>query len=151
MAEQEPGNIFDEAGKQQSKPPFKKKKGKRPVPIPDAAKRLKKPKDAFVDDEVKGMFERMREIQESIQGKMLDIFEKSNLPQEKVQQLMEEPEKLPKQQKEYLDKEMEKLENEFVNVLGKRAKTGSRLIQEKKKQAKRKKKFLGKRRDWLEM
>jgi len=149
MGEQSPGNIFDEAGRKHQKSPLRKEKREKRLAKPISPSSKNKPVSA--DEDVLNMFKRMREIQDSINGKMLDIFEKSKLPQEKVEGFLKEPVGLPEQKKAQIDHEMQKLESEVKKTLGAKATTGAKQVQAKKEEIKRKKKFIGKRRNWLEM
>lgn len=150
MEKEDSGSIFDEASAMARKKRLLKKKKKRPPPSA-AAKPSATATEPLLDEETASMFERMREMRNDLEGKMLDLYSVAGVSRSVVEEFFSNPRNLSSEKKEQIEKDLSKLETELSNVLGKRAKRVSQKFQESKQSDKRKKKSIGHRRKWLQM
>lgn len=150
MENEDSGSIFDEASAMARKKRLLKKKKKRP-PSPPASKPSATATQPNLDDEAVSMLNRMRQLRNDLEGKMLDLYSVAGVSSTIVEEFFSNPRNLPPEKKEAIEKDVAKLETELSDVLGKRAKRVSQKFQESKQSDKRKKKSIGQRRKWLQM
>lgn len=104
-----------------------------------------------LDDEMKEIFSKMRKMRDDLEAKMLDVYESKAINQDILNQYLKEEKEPPPGIKKKTDQQLTELKNQVQKILGKKADMGVEKVKDKKKSSSRKKKFIGKRQNWLEM
>ncbi len=135
--------------KKASSPAAKKKKK---VLKKKVAKKSTGKKAIEADPELSEMFNKMKKMQNDLKGKMLELYEKSGLSKQEVDNFLDNPENYPKKTRDKLDRQLKELEQKMGRPTTK--KKGAPLAKEKaggKSAKKRKKKMIGARKKWMKM
>lgn len=151
----ESDSIFDEASKMRRKE-VRKKAPKEEVeakaPMSDEAFRLMTEAELTKElesDEAK--YQAMKERYDEIMGEMADAYDKSPVTRQLVEEQMKHPGAFKAEVWQKLEKAREQIEQEVKAVIGDKAVKKDQQKVAKKQDAKHKKKFIGQRRNWLQM
>jgi hypothetical protein len=157
-----PKNIFEAAG--QSRKPAKKAPV-LPAGKPAQAKATLKPtfspeidlKESEMhhyhnDPEINYMFNQMFKMQDEIEGKLNEMYEKGGLTRDQIKNYIDNPDNFPPDLWSKIQKQRLELENKVRVVLKKKPKQSASSSQQKVSTAKeRKAKTLGARKNWIPM
>lgn len=152
MEKDDSGSIFDRASDLSKKRRLLQKKKKKPEPALPAQKF-----QSMIEAEPKGnpevtsMFTRMREMQEDLEAKMLELYSKIGVSRTIAEEFFNDPKNMASRKKEEIDNQIIKLEEQMTKILGVRAKQVAKQFKTTKESEKRTQKFIGQRRKWLKM
>ncbi len=101
--------------------------------------------------ELRKEFQRLSKLSKGLDEDLENLYSKSGLTPKQISDFLDNPKNFSGAQWELIQKEREKYNKKIYKAAGKEVAEKEEKKQQKKKSGKQRKKFLGKRRGWLQM